>query len=67
MSVIKLMGFVHPEVLKILKFDCFGPLKSVVATGVVDLPMPPLFSAFRITVESHYSLAGQALCIMRPC
>jgi len=37
---------------------------SVVSTGVVKLPMPPLCSAFRISVESHYSLAGQALFIM---
>jgi hypothetical protein len=36
----------------------------LVATGVVNLPMPPLCSAFRIAVGFHYSLAGQALCIM---
>jgi len=32
----------------------------------VNLAMPPLCSAFQITVDSHYSLAGQALlvCIM---
>jgi len=37
---------------------------NLVATGVVNLPMPPLYNAFRITVDSHYSLAGQSLCIM---
>jgi len=39
---------------------------NVVATGVVNLPMSPLCNTFRIIVDSHYSLAGQALCIMRP-
>jgi len=42
------------------------PLQNhfLVVTWVVNLPMPPFCSAFPITVESHYSLAGQALCIM---
>ena len=43
---------------------CLCLIVCVVATGVVNLPMPPLCSAFRITVDSHYPLAGQALCIM---
>ena len=34
---------------------------NVVATGVVNLPMSPLCNTFRIIVDSHYSLAGQAL------
>ena len=28
MSMSKLMGFVHPEIVEILNFDSFGPLKS---------------------------------------
>jgi len=40
------------------------PQAIVVATRVVNLPMPPLYSAFRITVESHYSLPGQELRVM---
>jgi len=36
----------------------------VVATWIVNLPMPPRFSAFRIKVDSHYSLALQTLLFL---
>jgi len=52
-----------PSILDKSQYLVYTYCSWTIVYGVVNLPMPPLCSAFRITVESHYSLAGQALCV----